>query len=86
MLLADIALDPPGFVDFRSDRSDGDHPETDGSSFTFLGFCHVLGKIAERKPRRVAGNGKETLRPRAGGSYGLVDHFRAAAKPSAIKG
>src|SRR5262245_7839632 len=30
--------DKTRFVDFRSDRSDGDHPETDGSSFTFLGF------------------------------------------------
>lgn len=32
------------FVDFRFDRSDGSPPETDGTSFTFLGFCHVWGK------------------------------------------
>jgi RNA-directed DNA polymerase len=38
------------FVDFRSYRSDGkDHPETDGSSFTFLGFCHVWGKSRKGK-------------------------------------
>src|SRR5499425_3658456 len=36
--------DKTRFVDFRSDRSDGDHLEADGSSFTFLGFCHVWGK------------------------------------------
>lgn len=32
------------FVDFRSDSSDGSPPETDGTSFTFLGFCHVWGR------------------------------------------
>src|SRR5262249_1763777 len=43
--------DKTRFVDFRSDRSDGDHPEADGSSFTFLGFCHVWGK--SRRGNRV---------------------------------
>jgi hypothetical protein len=61
------------FVDFRSHRPDDkDHPVADGSSFAFLGFCHVLGKVAERQPHGVASNGKETLRPRAGGGHGLV--------------
>jgi hypothetical protein len=33
------------FVDFRNNRSNGtDHPETDGTSFTFLGFTHVWGR------------------------------------------
>lgn len=32
------------FVDFRSDSSDGSPPATDGTSFTFLGFCHVWGR------------------------------------------
>jgi group II intron reverse transcriptase/maturase len=33
------------FVDFRFKRPDGKpHPETDGTTFTFLGFCHVWGK------------------------------------------
>jgi RNA-directed DNA polymerase len=42
--------DKTRFVDFRSYRSDGkDHPETDGSSFTFLGFCHVWGKSRKGK-------------------------------------
>jgi RNA-directed DNA polymerase len=37
--------DKTRFIDFRNYRSDGkDHPESDGSSFTFLGFCHVWGK------------------------------------------
>jgi len=37
-------------VDFRSNRSDGaPHPETDGTSFTFLGFCHVWGKSQKGK-------------------------------------
>jgi len=33
------------FVDFRNNRADGtNHPETDGTSFTFLGFSHIWGK------------------------------------------
>jgi RNA-directed DNA polymerase len=44
--------DKTRFVDFRSYRSDGkDHPDTDGSSFTFLGFCHAWGK--SRRGNRV---------------------------------
>ena len=35
----------PSFVDFRNNRSNGtDHPETDGTSFTFLDFTHVWGR------------------------------------------
>ena len=42
--------DKTRFVDFRIDRTDGkDHPETDGTSFTFLGFCHVWGKSRKGK-------------------------------------
>jgi len=42
--------DKTRFVDFRSYRSDGkDHPKTDGTSFTFLGFCHVWGKSRKGK-------------------------------------
>jgi RNA-directed DNA polymerase len=38
------------FVDFRSYRSDEkDPPDTDGTSFTFLGFCHVWGKSRKGK-------------------------------------
>jgi hypothetical protein len=37
------------FVDFRSTRPDGTHPETVGTSFTFLGFCHVWGKSRKGK-------------------------------------
>jgi RNA-directed DNA polymerase len=37
--------DKTRFVDFRNDRPNGtDHPETNGTSFTFLGFTHVWGK------------------------------------------
>ena len=33
------------FVDFRNNRSNGtNHPEMDGTSFTFLGFTHVWGR------------------------------------------
>jgi len=33
------------FVDFRNNRPDGtNHPETNGTSFTFLGFTHIWGK------------------------------------------
>ena len=42
--------DKTRFVDFRRYRSDGkDHPEADGTSFTFLGFCHVWGKSRRGK-------------------------------------
>lgn len=42
--------DKTRFIDFRSYRSDGkDHPEADGSSFTFLGLCHVWGKSLKGK-------------------------------------
>jgi RNA-directed DNA polymerase len=38
------------FVDFRYKRSDGKaHPEADGTTFTFLGFCHVWGKSRRGK-------------------------------------
>jgi RNA-directed DNA polymerase len=37
--------DKTRFVDFRSNRPNGtNHPETDGTSFTFLGFTQVWGK------------------------------------------
>jgi len=37
-------------VDFRSNRpEEACHPETDGTSFTFLGFCHVWGKSQRGK-------------------------------------
>src|SRR5262249_16359567 len=37
--------DKTRFVDFRATSSQGEvHPETDGTSFTFLGFTHIWGK------------------------------------------
>src|SRR5260221_5304455 len=37
--------DKTRFVDFRNNRPNGtDHPETNGTSFTFLGFTHIWGK------------------------------------------
>src|SRR5580658_5746749 len=37
--------DKTRFVDFRNNRPSGiNHPETNGTSFTFLGFAHVWGK------------------------------------------
>jgi hypothetical protein len=42
--------DKTRFIDFRSYRPDGkDHPEADGTTFTFLGFCHVWGKSRKGK-------------------------------------
>ena len=42
--------DKTRFVDFRNYRPNGrDHPETAGTSFTFLGFCHVWGKSRQGK-------------------------------------
>jgi hypothetical protein len=35
----------PAAANFRNNRPNGtDHPETDGTSFTFLGFTHIWGK------------------------------------------
>ena len=40
-----LHLDKTRFVDFRDNRSNGtNHPETDSTSFTFLGFTHAWGK------------------------------------------
>jgi group II intron reverse transcriptase/maturase len=37
--------DKTRFVDFRNNRLNGtNHPETDGTSFTFLGFTHIWGR------------------------------------------
>ena len=37
--------DKTRFVDFRNNRPGGtNHPETNGTSFTFLGFAHIWGK------------------------------------------
>ena len=42
--------DKTRFIDFRFKRPDGkDHPQADGTSFTFLGFCHVWGKSRKGK-------------------------------------
>ena len=74
--------DKTRFVDFRNNRPNGtDHPETDGTTFTFLGFCPRLGQVAERQERGEAGNGKEPLRPRAGGGYRLVSDNRHQSIP-----
>src|SRR5262245_25894780 len=44
--------DKTRFVDFRSYRPEGkNHPDTDGTTFIFLGFCHVWGK--SRKGQNV---------------------------------
>ena len=46
--------DKTRFVDFRFIRPDGKaHPKADGTTFTFLGFCHVWGKSQ---------NGKDVVR------------------------
>jgi hypothetical protein len=46
--------DKTRFVDFRFKRPDGTaHPKADGTTFTFLGFCHVWGKSR---------NGKDVVR------------------------
>jgi group II intron reverse transcriptase/maturase len=42
--------DKTRFVDFRSRRPEGEDPlVTDGTTFTFLGFCHVWGKSRKGK-------------------------------------
>jgi RNA-directed DNA polymerase len=42
--------DKTRFVDFRFPQPDGKHhPNTDGTTFTFLGFCHVWGQSRRGK-------------------------------------
>ena len=36
-------------ISAATDQMGRHHPETDGTSFTFLGFCHVWGKSREGK-------------------------------------
>ena len=51
--------DKTRFVDFRSYRPDGkNHPDTGGTTFTFLGFCHVWGQSRKGKNvvRQVTAN------------------------------
>ena len=74
--------DKTRFVDFRFERADGPtHPETDGTTFNFLGFSHVWGKSQDRQERGAASNGKEPLRPRAGGGHRLVSDQPAPVHP-----
>jgi group II intron reverse transcriptase/maturase len=45
--------DKTRFVDFRNNRPNGtNHPETDGTSFTFLGFTHVCEEPVRARWRR----------------------------------
>jgi Reverse transcriptase (RNA-dependent DNA polymerase) len=53
--------DKTRYVDFRSYRPDGkDHPDTDGTTFTFLGFCHVWGKSRKGKMGRLPASVRES--------------------------
>ena len=50
-----LHLDKTRFVDFRDNRPNGtNHPETDSTSFTFLGFTHAWGKAYRSVKSRVA--------------------------------
>ena len=45
-------------------------PETDGTSFIFLGFFRpCMGQVTEGQERGVASNGEEPLRPSAGDGH-----------------
>src|SRR6516165_3794961 len=73
--------DKTRFVDFRNNRPNGtDHPETDGTSFTFLGFTHIWGKSRAGKNvvRQVTAKNRYA---RAGGGDGLVSAQPASAYP-----
>ena len=70
--------DKTRFVDFRNNRPNGtDHPETDGTSFTFLGFAHVWGKsrLGKNVVRQVTAKNRYA-RALAGSAHGpyRLDH------------
>src|SRR5262245_21975893 len=70
------------FVDFRNNRSNGtNHPETDGTSFTFLGFTHVWGRSRAGNKVGATSDGKGPLRASAGGNDGLVSAQPASVHP-----
>ena len=61
--------DKTRFVDFRGDRPDGtNHPETDGTSFTFLGFTHIWGKSRAGKDSAQSFSGPQFGSSGAGAS------------------
>jgi hypothetical protein len=76
--------DKTRFVDFRSNRPDGkDHPDTDGTTFTFLGFCHVWGKSRKGKNVVRQVTAKKRYAPRAGGGQRLVSDTPTSVDPRA---
>jgi retron-type reverse transcriptase len=77
-----LHLDKTRFVDFRDNRSNGtNHPETDSTSFAFLGFTHAWGKSRAGKNVVRQVTAKSRLRPRAGGDYRLVSVQPASNHP-----
>ena len=74
--------DKTRFVDFRNNRPGGtNHPETNGTSFTFLGFAHIWGKSRAGKNVVRQVTAKNSLRPSAGGGYGVVSDQPASVHP-----
>jgi RNA-directed DNA polymerase len=65
--------DKTRFVEFRFKRPDGKaHPNTDGTTFTFLGFCHVWGKSQNGKAWRWAPKRRPALTAPARAGVSIV--------------
>jgi hypothetical protein len=70
------------FVDFRDNRPNGtDHPETDGTSFTFLGFSHIWGKSLRGKNvvRQVTAKNRYARAPKEASPPFLAEIYRKVA-------
>src|SRR5207245_5326231 len=65
--------DKTRLVDFRQQRRQGArHPETDGTSFDFLGLTHVWGRSRNGKDMVRQVTAKRPVCPRSGRSQRLV--------------
>jgi group II intron reverse transcriptase/maturase len=60
-------------VDFRFHRPEGTcHPDTDGTTFDFLGFTHIWAKSKKGRERGEASDGQRPVRAGAGGGKRVV--------------
>ena len=80
--------DKTRLVDFRPQMTEGArHPETDGTSFDFLGLTHVWGRSRNGKRHGQASHGQKPVCPRGGRGERLVSetptlvHPRPASPP-----
>lgn len=81
-----LNLDKTQLVDFRFNRPGGEaHPDTDGTTFTFLGFTHVWGKSRNGKTvvRQVTAKDRYARALKAVADYCRKNRHRSMAEQNA---